>query len=157
MAGTPPCRAPVVSYPFTGMSENETRDISGAGAAGADTPTQRLRVREALSAPPKQVGPYQILGLIGEGGMGAVYRAQQDKPRRVVALKVIRPGLLSNEMLRRFEFEADVLARLEHPGIARVYDAGIAQTPNGPQPFFAMELVEGARLNEYLKAKSPAR
>src|SRR4029079_3017035 len=92
---------------------------------------------------PRAIGGYRILGQIGEGGMGVVYEAEQERPRRLVALKVIRPGLLSPEMLRRFEDEAEVLGRLEHPGIARIYEASIANTQFGPQPFFAMELVEG--------------
>ena len=61
---------------------------------------------------------------LGEGGMGVVYLAEQESPRREVALKVIRPGTLSAGTLRRFEYEAQVLGRLRHPGIAQVYEAG---------------------------------
>jgi serine/threonine protein kinase len=105
---------------------------------------------------PEQIGPYRILRMIGEGGMGVVYEAEQQRPHRRVALKVIRPGFMSAGMMRRFEYEADVLARLEHNGIARIYEAGIAQTESGKQPFFAMELVEGQRLDRYIATSNPS-
>jgi tetratricopeptide (TPR) repeat protein len=78
--------------------------------------------------------------------MGTVYEAEQDSPRRTVALKVIRPGLATDEHLRRFELESLVLGRLQHPGIAQVFEAGTARTRAGMQPFFAMELVRGLPL-----------
>src|SRR5678810_535487 len=67
-------------------------------------------------------GRYTITRLIGEGGMGSVYEAEQDQPRRTVALKVIKPGLASPELLRRFAQESQALGRLQHPGIAQIYD-----------------------------------
>jgi eukaryotic-like serine/threonine-protein kinase len=107
----------------------------------------------ALGAPtpplPASIGRYRILRLLGEGGMGAVYEAAQDFPRRTVALKVIRAGYASAEMLRRFENEAQALGRLQHPGIAQIYEAGSADTPFGRQPYFAMELVQGQTLTAY--------
>jgi serine/threonine protein kinase len=99
--------------------------------------------------PPSTIGRYRILSVLGHGGMGTVYEAEQDHPSRKVALKVIRPGWMTPAMLRRFDYEADLLARLDHPGIARIYDAGLAETGAGPQPYFAMELVQGTRLDEY--------
>ena len=102
----------------------------------------------------KRIGPYTLLRVLGEGGMGTVYEAEQDRPRRLVALKLIRPGFMSEVMVRRFE-EADVLGRLDHPGIARVYHAGLLETPAGPQPFFAMELVRGTRLDEWVRQHNP--
>jgi WD40 repeat protein/predicted Ser/Thr protein kinase len=95
---------------------------------------------------PPRVGRYRVLGLLGEGGMGAVYEAEQDSPRRVVALKVIRSGFASPSLIRRFTHEAEILARLHHPGIAQVYEAGLAD--DGP-PFFAMEFIRGLPLDEY--------
>jgi tetratricopeptide (TPR) repeat protein/predicted Ser/Thr protein kinase len=99
-------------------------------------------------------GRYTIVRLLGEGGMGTVYLAEQDRPRRTVALKVMRAGSSGAERLRkRFEREADLLGRLEHPGIARIYDAGVASitTPEGTAtvPYFAMEYVDGLPLVEY--------
>ena len=77
--------------------------------------------------------------------MGAVYEAEQDLPHRTVALKLIRAGYASAEMLRRFENEAQALGRLQHPGIAQIFEAG--RTVN--QPYFAMELVHGETLLPY--------
>jgi non-specific serine/threonine protein kinase/serine/threonine-protein kinase len=73
---------------------------------------------------PEQVGSYRIVRLLGRGGMGAVYLARQDRPARDVALKLIRPNIASPKLMRRFEFEAEVLGRLQHPGIAQIYEAG---------------------------------
>jgi len=98
---------------------------------------------------PASIGRYRILHLLGEGGMGVVYEAEQDFPHRTVALKVIRAGYASGEMLRRFENEAQALGRLQHPGIAQIYEAGTAETPFGRQPYFAMELVRGQTLLAY--------
>ena len=79
---------------------------------------------------PTQLGSYHILETLGEGGMGTVYKAEQDHPRRLVALKVIKPGVVTAEILRRFDRETQVLGRLQHPGIAQIYDAGT--TPRRP-------------------------
>src|SRR5437867_6741739 len=95
------------------------------------------------------MGRYKIVRLIGEGGMGAVYEAEQDQPRRTVALKVIKPGMASPALLKRFEQEAQALGRLQHPGIAQIYEAGTADTGFGPQPYFAMEYIRGRSLKEY--------
>src|ERR1700758_4078972 len=98
---------------------------------------------------PSNIGGYRILRLLGEGGMGTVYEAEQENPHRTVALKVIRAGSATGEMLRRFENEAQALGRLQHPGIAQIYEAGTADTPFGKQPYFAMELVRGQTLLAY--------
>ena len=98
---------------------------------------------------PATIGRYRIRRLLGEGGMGAVYEAEQENPRRTVALKVIKPGLTSPGMLLRFERESQALGLLQHPGVAQVYEAGMAETPFGRQPFFAMELIRGESLRRY--------
>lgn len=100
---------------------------------------------------PELLGEYRVLRKLGEGGMGTVYEARQEKLQRTVALKVLRPGTFSPQSLRRFEHEGAFLGRLEHPGIARIYDSGRADTAFGPQPYFAMELVEGVPLTEYAR------
>jgi tetratricopeptide (TPR) repeat protein len=100
-------------------------------------------------------GRYRILQTVGEGGMGVVYRAEQQHPARVVALKVIKPGRLSDGLLRRFEHEVEVLGRLQHPGIAQIFDAGTVQTEHGPQPFFAMELIDGQPIDQHLTHRKP--
>ncbi len=102
---------------------------------------------EAPALPPR-VGRYRVLRLLGEGGMGVVYEAEQDSPRRRVALKVVRPGLVTPALLKRFAHEAQILGRLRHPGIAQIYEAG--QSEYG-QPFFAMEFIHGDPLDEHAR------
>ncbi|MEQ8762946.1 MAG: serine/threonine-protein kinase, partial [Planctomycetota bacterium] len=109
-------------------------------ALAADEPSLTL---------PDRIGPYRILQRLGVGGMGVVYRAREDSPPRDVALKVIRSDSLAESSRRRFDGEVQVLARLEHPGIARIYRSGTAETDAGPSPYFAMELVEGQTLIEH--------
>ena len=101
-------------------------------------------------APATQVGRYRLLRLIGEGGMACVYEAEQEQPRPIVALKVIKPGLISPAMLRRFTQESQALGRLQHSGIAQIYEAGNAETGAGLQPYFAMEFIRGTTLREYV-------
>jgi serine/threonine protein kinase len=98
---------------------------------------------------PIRMGRYEVLGVLGQGGMGVVYRARQASPRRDVALKLIRAGLASTAALRRFRHEAEILSRLQHPGITTIFEAGAADTPAGPQPYFAMELVAGEPITTY--------
>ncbi|MGA7931553.1 MAG: serine/threonine-protein kinase [Candidatus Sulfotelmatobacter sp.] len=102
---------------------------------------------------PSTIGHYRIIRLLGEGGMGAVYEAEQDQPRRTVALKVIKTAWASHELLRRFELEFQTLGRLHHPGIAQIYEAGTDETSFGSQPFFAMEIIHGKPLIEYAEAQ----
>jgi eukaryotic-like serine/threonine-protein kinase len=110
-------------------------------------------VANGSSALPSHIGRFRIIRLLGEGGMGLVYEAEQDNPRRTVALKVIRAGYADKVMLRRFENETQALGRLQHPGIAQIYEAGTAETTFGLQPYFAMELVHGLPLREYCEAQ----
>jgi serine/threonine protein kinase len=98
---------------------------------------------------PVAIGNYRVLHLLGEGGMGSVYLAEQENPHRVVALKVIKPGFVNSILLRRFELEGHALGRLQHPGIAQIYEAGTADSGFGPQPFFAMEYIAGQTLMEF--------
>jgi serine/threonine protein kinase len=74
---------------------------------------------------PERIGPFRILGLIGEGATGVVYEAEQERPQRRVALKIVRPGMVPASVLRRFELEYEILGRLHHPGIAQIYQAGV--------------------------------
>jgi WD40 repeat protein/predicted Ser/Thr protein kinase len=126
-----------------------------AGGPGEDDVTDFLQspVRRALaslpSIPPPKIGNYRIVRTLGEGGMGVVYEAEQDNPRRTVALKVIRTGLLSPAVLHRFSREVQILGRLQHPGIAPIYEAGLAADG---RPFFAMEFIRGKPLDEYTRS-----
>jgi len=99
------------------------------------------------SAPGSQIGPYRLLGILGEGGCGIVYLAEQQKPvRRRVALKVIKPGMDTKEVIARFEAERQALALLTHPNIAQVYTA---ETTEAGRPYFVMEYVKGVPITEY--------
>ena len=93
------------------------------------------------------IGAYKLIEEIGEGGYGVVYRAEQEAPiRRVVALKVIKPGMDTRRVIARFEAERQALAMMDHPNIAKVFEAGATETG---RPYFVMELVEGDRITDY--------
>ncbi len=122
------------------MTGDTTVDCSGAGN-GDDTRPAGGRGLD----PGRSIGGYRIVRLIAQGGMGEVYEARQERPRRTVALKIMKPGIASPETLRRFEREADSLAKLRHPSIAQIYEAGTHDDGRGAVPFFVMEFVPGAR------------
>lgn len=106
---------------------------------------------EDLDALPTRIGRYLLQERIGRGGFGTVYRAEQQEPfRRPVAVKVLNPGMDSREILGRFSAEREALNRMDHPGIARLLDAG--STAAG-RPFFVMELVEGASLATHCRQR----
>lgn len=99
---------------------------------------------------PDRIGNYEIIDVLGEGGMGVVYRAKQTQPMvRTVALKLIRPGMDSEQMVSRFKLERQALALLDHPGIAHVYEGGVTTPEQGSRLYFAMELVEGSAITTY--------
>lgn len=98
---------------------------------------------------PESIGGYRIHEQIGAGGMGIVYRAEQSNPQRMVALKVLQTGALHPDLRRRFEREVQLLAMLQHPGIAQVYDVGTWDVGAGALPFFTMELVDGLPADVY--------
>ena len=91
------------------------------------------------------LGGVKIIRLIGEGGMGRVYEAQQDKPARAVAVKIIRAGITSEKTLRRFEREAEFLGKLQHPGIAQIFIVGTYASDLGDVPFYVMEFISNAK------------
>jgi tRNA A-37 threonylcarbamoyl transferase component Bud32/tetratricopeptide (TPR) repeat protein len=105
----------------------------------------------ALHRHPERIGPYRISAVLGAGGMGVVYLAQQDSPQRTVALKVMKQESDHAELRRRFRVEAEALLRLKHPGIAQVFDVGMYDSPTGPEPYLAMEYVDGLRLTDYAR------
>lgn len=118
---------PTVDPPSEERTES---DIPGLGTAAGDT-----------------VGPYRIIRTLGEGGFGVVHLAEQTEPvRRMVALKVIKPGMDTRSVIARFEAERQALAMMDNPGIARVFEAGA--TPEG-RPYFAMEYVKGEPITRY--------
>jgi tetratricopeptide (TPR) repeat protein len=111
-----------------------------AGGVGADT-----------SLVGRRIAGYQVLRVIASGGMGTVYEAKQENPPRLVALKVLSAAVDSPQALRRFQFEAEALARLQHPAIASIHESGVFVTDDAPhgRPFFAMELVNGRALTQF--------
>lgn len=112
---------------------------------------EAARRRDPTQAPGTMVGPFRILERIGQGGMGIVYRALQDRPRRTVALKVLSAGRGDGEQVSRFEREIEVLGRLQHPGICQILGAGTADLGPGLDrtQWFAMELVDGPPLVQF--------
>ena len=113
-------------------------------AAGA---TMTLPPPQAMEGPGTVIGPYKLLEQIGEGGMGVVYMAEQTEPvRRKVALKIIKPGMDTRQVIARFEAERQALAMMDHPNIAKVLDAGATESG---RPYFVMELVRGIPITEY--------
>ena len=101
-----------------------------------------------------KIGGFSLKRIIGSGGMGTVYEAMQEQPRRRVAVKMMKRGITSKSALRRFEFESQLLGRLQHPGIAQVYEAGTHDEGSGGVPYFAMEYIANARsLTEYAAEK----
>src|SRR5262245_49393104 len=118
-----------------------------AAPAPMPTATAALDSRSVVEECGTLVGPYKLLEPIGEGGMGTVFMAEQAEPiRRRVALKVIKPGMDSKQVVARFEAERQALALMDHPNIARVFDGG---TTNGGRPYFVMELVRGLPITEH--------
>lgn len=136
---------------FSGMPSEEDHHSERNGAAkpffsgGAGDPTASYG--DTAMGPGAQIGPFKLLGILGEGGYGIVYLAQQERPiKRRVALKVVKPGMDSQQVIARFEAERQALALLDHPNLARIYDAGTTQAS---RPYFVMEHVEGLPITEY--------
>src|SRR5882724_7086300 len=125
------------------------RPAAAVGATGVFTPAPG---EESAAVPPRErpgtmIGPYKLLQQIGEGGMGTVFMAEQQHPvQRKVALKVIKPGMDSRQVIARFEAERQALALMDHVNIARVLDAG---TTASGLPYFVMELVHGVPITRY--------
>ena len=131
----------------------------GRAASDKDTalqPTETLEQEASFGAAgiPKRMGQHRIKRAIASGGMGAVYEALQERPRRTVAIKLMRAGIASRSALRRFEYESQLLARLRRPGIAQVYETGTHRDGKVTVPYFAMEYIVGAKpVTDYAKDK----
>jgi serine/threonine protein kinase len=117
---------------------------------GNETGTAKIIDNPIAEGPGTVIGPYKLLQQIGEGGFGVVFLAEQERPvRRRVALKIIKPGMDTREVIARFEVERQALALMNHPNIAKVFDA---ETTESGRPYFAMELVQGVPITEYCDA-----
>jgi len=124
-----PAAAPGATAKFEPAPEGETASVTPGECVGT------------------QIGPYKLLQQIGEGGMGAVFVAEQTEPmRRKVAIKVIKPGMDSRRVIARFEAERQALAVMDHVNIARVFDGGATEAG---RPYFVMELVHGVPITKY--------
>ena len=130
-------------------------DGDGSFLAGPGGGSRRDEAGGSIAGLPERIGRYRLIGVIGEGGMGVVYEAEQDEPRRRVALKVMRSSLLGRDTVLRFQREAAALARMRHAGIAQIYEAGTSPGPAGGLiPYVAMELVRGASLDADVRSRA---
>jgi len=146
-------RLPLARGSFTEPGDESAAAVAAepVDATGDHTPapdeTDRPIPRPIAEGPGTKIGPYKLREKIGEGGMGVVYLAEQEKPvRRRVALKIIKPGMDTEQVVTRFEAERQALALMDHPSIARVLDAGTTDTG---RPYFVMELVKGVPITDY--------
>ncbi|HZL34922.1 MAG TPA: serine/threonine-protein kinase [Tepidisphaeraceae bacterium] len=122
-------------------------DFLGNPTGGGSGPCETQSPAPLSEGPGTLIGPYKLLQLIGEGGFGSVFLAEQERPvRRKVALKIIKLGMDTRQVIARFEAERQALAIMDHPNIARVLDAGATDTG---RPYFVMELVKGIPITDY--------
>ncbi|MEE2906222.1 MAG: serine/threonine-protein kinase [Planctomycetota bacterium] len=136
-------------------------DASAPKLGGLPTVNPESQTRKDDAAPMRppprplpDIPGFDLTDIIGAGGMGTVYLARQSHPRRTVAIKVMNPGVTSRETLRRFEFETQILARLSHPNIAQIYEAGTWNNGFEDLPYFAMEYISPVRsIQEYADRK----
>src|SRR5438046_1866876 len=129
------------------MEAKPTSDVAPAPEryATAQLGNVAAAVRELRH--PTQIGPYFIQELVGEGGMGSVYKAEQRTPiHRIVAIKITKLGMDTREVIARFESERQALALMDHPHVARVLDAGASETG---RPYFVMEFVPGEPITRF--------
>ena len=127
--------------------QEPSKDSAASPSSGAGETLESSHVARPQHEDADHIGPYRILEKIGEGGMGVVYKAEQREPvRRIVALKVIKLGMDTREVVARFEAERQALALMSHPNVAKVFEAGVTESG---RPYFAMEFVPGVPLTEY--------
>ena len=142
--GCPKCGLPLAEGAADGLC---LRCLLESGLAETHTTDRRRSNASDGDRPLLDFGPYHTIGVLGEGGMGIVYLAEQREPvRRRVALKVLKSGDAGSTVLARFESESQALALMDHPNIARVHDAGTTSTG---RPYFAMEYVPGIPITDY--------
>jgi serine/threonine protein kinase/WD40 repeat protein len=140
------CPACLIRLAFS-SDQSQTVEAQPSDAALVGTTAGVRAAARNMSAPPVRIGPYRLIRQVGEGGMGVVYLAEQDEPiRRTVALKLIKAGMDTAEVVSRFEAERQTLALMDHPNIAHVYDAGASVEG---RPYFVMEYVPGLPITDY--------
>src|SRR5262249_48737554 len=120
---------------------------ANVGETGPGVSASNAGAEPSAEQPGTVIGPYKLLEQIGEGGMGTVWKAQQTEPvKRLVAIKLIKAGMDSRQVIARFEAERQALALMDHANIARVLDAG---TTSAGRPYFVMDLVKGVPITRY--------
>ncbi|MFG0318439.1 MAG: tetratricopeptide repeat protein [Planctomycetota bacterium JB042] len=118
-----------------------------------DNPLDTPFLRAPKEALPERIGAFRITRRLGTGSAGTVYAAEQAHPARTVAIKLLRPGLVDDDALRRFRLEVDILGRLRHENVARIFEAGDVDLGHGTQPYLVMELVDGLPLLEAARVR----
>src|SRR6266700_2342572 len=122
------------------------------GRSAAERPPKAAQVLAVAEKPGDRIGHYKLLQQIGEGGCGVVYMAEQEAPvRRRVAVKIIKPGMDTNSVIARFEAERQALAMMDHPNIAKVFEAGATESG---RPYFVMELIRGIKMTDFCDQNS---
>ncbi|MCL4220072.1 MAG: serine/threonine protein kinase [Phycisphaerales bacterium] len=127
---------------------SDERDEQERALEQARSQAEAARRRNSQRGPvdPTRIGGYEVVARLGAGGMGIVYLAEHTQTRKVAAVKMLRPGLESESAARRFEQEIDILRRLDHPNIARIYEAGTAEHAGAARAWYAMEYVAGRHI-----------
>lgn len=136
---------------LTALWQAHVEATESGSSGGGLRPAEPATASHAL---PERIGEFRVHGELQAGGMSRIYRARQESPARDVALKVLPPGKTNEKLRRRFELEAEFLAHLTHPFIAHIYQYGVHQTPHGDQPYIAMELVRGERVDVYCRRRA---
>ncbi|MFO0785858.1 MAG: serine/threonine-protein kinase [Phycisphaerales bacterium] len=153
LRATDPLAAEAVLELLTALETDSSHASDLLGHASGSDPIEglatALSATDNTDAAPDEIGPFRIERVIGRGGMGVVYLAHQNNPDREVALKVLRDGAGTASLRSRFAREISALGRLEHPGIARIYEAGAARGPAGDTAYFAMEYIRGPRITDF--------
>ena len=141
-----------LTLPPDSFGRDEVGSAAAHGAQAADAGHAPRAAPWVSERPRAVIGRYKLLEQVGEGGFGVVFMAEQTHPvKRRVALKIIKPGMDTRQVIARFEAERQALAMMDHPGIARVLDAGATETG---RPFFVMELVRGTPITDYCDANN---
>ena len=139
----------------SGWVEVDTQDDAedDEQTRSTDTPPESTSPASSpFKSMPDRIGDFSVDKLLGAGGMGSVFLCKQDSNDRPVAVKLMNPKMVGRRAMQRFEFEIESLAKLVHPAVARLYEAGVRETSDGPAPYLAMEFIQGARtIVEYAK------